>query len=68
MFGADEAWRMPFLRARRGDAGRRPRGRGLLPPPGAGLPYVRATVHMLAFAALGLAAVMAVYFVGDAAG
>src|SRR3954447_20554246 len=33
-----------------------------------GLPYVRATLHMLAYAAIGLAAVMAVYFVGDAAG
>jgi MFS transporter, ACS family, D-galactonate transporter len=33
-----------------------------------GLPYLRATLHMLAFAAVGLAAVMAVYFVGDAAG
>jgi MFS transporter, ACS family, D-galactonate transporter len=33
-----------------------------------GLPYLRATLHMLAFAAVGLAAVMAVYFIGDAAG
>ena len=33
-----------------------------------GLPYARATLHMLAYAAPGLAAVMAVYFVGDAAG
>jgi MFS family permease len=33
-----------------------------------GLPYARATLHMLAFAAVGLAAVMAVYFIGDAAG
>jgi MFS family permease len=33
-----------------------------------GLPYARATLHMLAFAAIGLAAVMGVYFLGDAAG
>lgn len=33
-----------------------------------GLPYGRAALHMLAFAAVGLAAVMAVYFIGDAVG
>ena len=33
-----------------------------------GRPFGRATLHLLAFSALGLAAVMAVYFVGDAAG
>ena len=33
-----------------------------------GLPYARATLHMLGFAAIGLAAIMGVYFVGDAAG
>jgi ACS family D-galactonate transporter-like MFS transporter len=33
-----------------------------------GLPYGRATLHMLAFALVGLAAVMAVYFAGDAGG
>jgi MFS family permease len=68
VFAADEAWRMPFLffgvatltvgiacaiYFRR----REPH-----------LPYPRATLHMLGFAAIGLAAVMAVYFVGDAAG
>ncbi|HEY6888816.1 MAG TPA: MFS transporter, partial [Solirubrobacter sp.] len=68
VFAADQAWRMPFLILgaatlvvglsiavyfRR----RQP-----------GLPYARATLHMLGFAAIGLAAVMAVYFVGDAAG
>jgi MFS transporter, ACS family, D-galactonate transporter len=33
-----------------------------------GLPYLRATLHLAAYAAVFLAAVMAVYFVGDAAG
>jgi len=33
-----------------------------------GLPYLRATLHLGAYAAVALAAVMAVYFVGDAAG
>lgn len=33
-----------------------------------GLPYGRATLHLLGYSAVGLAAVMAVYFVGDAAG
>src|SRR3954469_19777508 len=33
-----------------------------------GLPYGRATLHMLGFAAIGLVAVMGVYFLGDAAG
>ena len=33
-----------------------------------GLPYARATLHMMGFAAIGLAAIMAVYYIGDAAG
>jgi MFS family permease len=33
-----------------------------------GLPYGRAALHLGAFSAIGLAAVMAVYFIGDAAG
>jgi MFS family permease len=33
-----------------------------------GLPYGRAALHLMGFSAIGLAAVMAVYFVGDAAG
>jgi ACS family D-galactonate transporter-like MFS transporter len=33
-----------------------------------GLPYFRAAAHLGAFAAVGLAAIMAVYFLGDAAG
>ncbi len=68
VFAADEAWRMAFLVLGAATLAvgtacaayfrrRRP-----------GLPYARATLHMLAFAAVGLAAVMGVYFVGDAAG
>jgi ACS family D-galactonate transporter-like MFS transporter len=68
VFASDQAWRMPFLFLgaatlvvgiavaiyfRRQESG---------------LPYGRATLHMLGFAAVGLAAIMAVYFVGDAAG
>ena len=33
-----------------------------------GLPYAKATLHLLGFSAVGLAAVMGVYFVGNAAG
>jgi ACS family D-galactonate transporter-like MFS transporter len=68
VFASDQAWRMPFvflgaatlvvgiavaIYFRRQEPG---------------LPYGRATLHMLGFAAVGLAAIMAVYFVGDAAG
>jgi MFS transporter, ACS family, D-galactonate transporter len=67
-FGQDEGWRMPFfvlgaitfavagvvwLNFRRHEPG---------------LPYGRATLGMLAYAVPALAAVMAVYFIGDAAG
>ena len=68
VFAADEAWRMPFLVL----------GAATLVVGIAialyfrrqerGLPYVRATLHLMAFSAVGLAAVMAVYFIGDAAG
>jgi MFS transporter, ACS family, D-galactonate transporter len=68
VFATDEAWRMPFLVLgaftlivglatavyfRRQESG---------------LPYLRGTLHLMAFSAVGLAAVMAVYFIGDAAG
>jgi MFS transporter, ACS family, D-galactonate transporter len=68
VFAADEAWRMPFLML--GCA-------TLLVGAGItlyfrgqerGLPYARAALHLGAYAACGLAAVMAVYFIGDAAG
>ena len=68
VFAADEAWRMPFLVL----------GAATLVVGIAialyfrrqerGLPWVRATLHLMAFSAVGLAAVMAVYFIGDAAG
>src|SRR3954470_20777754 len=68
VFSDENAWRMPFLLLggatlivglavatyfRRQECG---------------LPYGRALLSMLAYAAIGLAAVMAVYFVGDKAG
>ena len=68
VFAQDQAWRMPFLILggctlivglsiatyfRRQEPG---------------LPYARALVHMLAYAAIGLAGVMGVYFLGDKAG
>ena len=68
VFSADDAWRMAFLILG---------GATLIVGAGAavyfsrqerGLPYGRATLHLMGFSAIGLAAVMAVYFVGDAAG
>jgi ACS family D-galactonate transporter-like MFS transporter len=68
VFAADQAWRMAFLVL----------GTATLTV-GAGLilyfrrtvgplPYFKAAAHLGAYAAVGLAAIMAVYFVGDAAG
>src|SRR3954454_15231337 len=68
VFAAEEAWRMAFLVLG---------GVTLLVGVGVavyftrqqpGLPFGRATLHMLGFAAIGLVAVMGVYFLGDAAG
>jgi MFS transporter, ACS family, D-galactonate transporter len=68
VFAADEAWRMPFLLLG---------GVTLLVGAGItlyfrgqqrGLPYARAALHLGAYAAVGLTAVMSVYFIGDAAG
>ena len=68
VFAADQAWRMPFLVL----------GAATLVVGSAtalyfrrqerGLPFARATLHLMAFSAVGLAAVMGVYFIGDAAG
>ncbi|WP_445150443.1 MFS transporter [Baekduia sp. Peel2402] len=67
-FGTEGAWRMPFLLL------------GVVTlvvgvvliayfrTQERNLPYLRAAAHLGAYAAVGLAAVMAVYFVGDAAG
>jgi MFS transporter, ACS family, D-galactonate transporter len=68
VFAAEDAWRMPFLILG---------GATLLVGLGItlyfggeqrGLPYARAALHLGAYAAVGLGAVMAVYFIGDAAG
>src|SRR4051794_20083673 len=68
VFSAQDAWRMTFLMLG---------GATLLVATGCavyfrrqerGLPYGPALLRMLGFAALGLTAVMAVYFIGDAAG
>ena len=68
VFASSEAWRMPFL-----ILGAATLVVGLacfayFRRQEPGLPYGRATLHLMAFSAVGLAAVMAVYFVGDAAG
>jgi ACS family D-galactonate transporter-like MFS transporter len=69
VFGTTEdAWRMPFLLL---GAATLCVGVGLIAyfrTQERGLPYVRAALHLGAYAAVSLAAVMAVYFVGDAAG
>jgi ACS family D-galactonate transporter-like MFS transporter len=67
-FGKQDAWRMPFLLL---GAVTLTVGAGLIAyfrTQERGLPYVRAALHLGAYAAVGLASVMAVYFVGDAAG
>jgi MFS family permease len=65
VFGGEHAWRMPFLVL---GAVTLVVGLGAAVYFRGGNPYGRATLHMLGFAAIGLAAIMAVYFVGDAAG
>ena len=68
-FGTTEdAWRMPFLVL---GAATLVVGAGLIAyfrTQERGLPYLRAAAHLGAYAAVGLAAIMAVYFIGDAAG
>ena len=68
VFAADEAWRMPFLVLGAATLVVGLACAAYFRRQERGLPYVRATLHLMAFSALGLAAVMAVYFVGDAAG
>jgi ACS family D-galactonate transporter-like MFS transporter len=68
VLAADQAWRMPFLIL---GAATLLVGLGIgvyFRGQERGLPYARATLHLGAYAASGLAAVMAVYYVGDAAG
>src|SRR3954453_15169474 len=68
VFAADEAWRMPFFIL---GAATLVVGVGITTyfrGQERGLPYARAALHLGGYAAGGLAAVMAVYFIGDAAG
>src|SRR3954453_10318893 len=68
VFAADQAWRMAFLIL---GAVTLLVGLGVavyFRGQERGLPYLRATLHMAAFAAVGLAGVMGIYFAGDAAG
>ncbi|WP_081685524.1 MFS transporter [Candidatus Solirubrobacter pratensis] len=68
VFAADQAWRMAFLALGAATLAVAIGCAAYFRRQQPGLPYARATLHMLAFAAAGLAAVMAVYFIGDAAG
>jgi ACS family D-galactonate transporter-like MFS transporter len=68
VFATGDAWRMPFLIL---GAATLLVGVGIaiyFRGQERGLPYARATLHHGAYAAVGLGAVMAVYFIGDAAG
>ena len=68
VFGGEDAWRMAFLVL---GAATLVVGAGIVVyfrGQQRGLPYGRAALHLGAYAAVGLAAVMAVYFIGDAAG
>jgi MFS transporter, ACS family, D-galactonate transporter len=68
VLSAADAWRMPFLML---GAATLLVGLGIavyFRGHERGMPFARATLHLGAYAAVGLAAVMAVYFIGDAAG
>src|SRR4051794_4229204 len=68
VFGGEDAWRMAFLVF---GAATLVVGIGIgiyFRRQERGLPYLRALAHMGGYAAVGLAAVMGVYFLGDAAG
>jgi ACS family D-galactonate transporter-like MFS transporter len=64
----DDAWRMPFLVLGAATLVVGIATFAYFRRQERGLPYGRATAHLLAYSAGGLAAVMAVYFIGDAAG
>ncbi len=68
VFASDEAWRMPFLLLGAATLVVGIAVAAYFRRQEPGLPYARATLHLMAFSAVGLAAVMAVYFIGDAAG
>jgi MFS family permease len=68
VFSQEDAWRMTFLAF---GAATLVVGIGIsiyFRGQEKGLPYFRATLHLLAYSAVGLAAVMAVYYIGDSAG
>jgi MFS family permease len=68
VLSAADAWRMPFLIL---GVGTLLVGLGITTyfrGHERGLPYVRAALHLGAYAVVGLTAVMAVYFIGDSAG
>ena len=68
VFASDEAWRMPFLLLGAATLVVGFSCAAYFRRQQSGLPYLRGTLHLMAFSAVGLAAVMAVYFIGDAAG
>ena len=68
VFAAAQAWRMPFLILGAATLVVGIATAAYFRRQEPGLPYGRATLHLMAYSAIGLAAVMAVYFVGDAAG
>jgi hypothetical protein len=68
VFAAAEAWRMPFLFLGAATLVVGVATATYFRRQESGLPYARATLHLMGFSAIGLAAVLAVYFVGDAAG
>jgi len=68
VFAADEAWRMPFLVLGAATLIVGLSCAAYFRRQERGLPYFRGALHLMAFSALGLSAVMAIYFIGDAAG
>ena len=64
----DDAWRMPFLVLGAATLVVGIAVAAYFRRQEPGLPYAKATLHLLGFSAVGLAAVMGVYFVGNAAG
>src|SRR3954454_23167197 len=65
IFAADQAWRMAFLVLGAATLVVGLACAAYFRRQEPGLPYGRATLHMMGFAAIGLAAIMAVYFIGD---
>jgi MFS family permease len=68
VFAGDEAWRMPFLVLGAATLVVGVAIIGYFRGQQHGLPYVRAALHLGAYSAVGLAAIMGVYFLGDGLG